>query len=50
MLLANRFENRVTTLAWRNVRDIYRKLLLDKDFNRIIVSARPDNILNEIKK
>ena len=49
-LPADRFENTATTLAWRNARDTYRKSLPDKDFDRIMIPARPDDVLKEIEK
>ena len=49
-LPADRFENTATTLAWRNARDTYRKSLADKDFDRIMIPARPDDVLKEIEK
>lgn len=36
-------------LAWRNARDAYRKSLPDKDFERIMIPAGPDDVLREIE-
>jgi hypothetical protein len=37
-----------TIKAWENARDTYRKSLSEKDFNRILVPAGPEDILSEI--
>ena len=49
-LPADRFESTATTQAWRNAIETYRRSLPDKDFNRIMIPARPEDVLNEIEK
>ena len=39
-----------TTIAWRNALNSYRKSLSDKDFKRIMIPARPEDVANEIEK
>ena len=39
-----------TTIAWRNALNSYRKSLSDKDFKRITIPARPEDVANEVEK
>ena len=39
-----------TTIAWRNALNSYRKSLSDKDFKRIMIPARPEDVANEVEK
>ena len=47
---ASKAGDTATIIAWRNARDSYRKSLTEKDLKRILVPAKPEDVLDEIEK